>query len=75
MYLIGSNYIKSYSNDCKEILDLFIPFQDVVSSSAGDYVVIGEKNGQTIYLISANEKVWENSIIGNINDVTYFGIC
>lgn len=69
LIVLGTNYIKGYSNDGKEQFDIFLPFQDVISDTEGDYCIIGEKNGTNIYMISGNEKIWENSISGNIYDV------
>lgn len=69
LIVIGTNYIKGYSNDGKEELDLFLPFQDIVSDSEGDYCIIGEKNGTSIYMICGTEKIWENKITGSIYDV------
>lgn len=69
LILIGTNYIKGYSSDSKEKFDIFASFQDAVSDSAGDYCVIAEKNGTQVYLICGNEKIWENSLTGNIYSV------
>lgn len=69
LILVGNNYIKGYSNEAKEEFDIFASFQDVTCDSAGDYMVIAEKNGTVVYLICGNEKVWENIIPGNIYSV------
>ena len=69
LILIGTNYIKGYSNESKEEFDIFASFQDAVSDSAGDYCVVAEKNGTGIYMICGNEKIWESSIAGNIYNV------
>lgn len=69
LILIGSNYIKGYSNEAKEDFDIFASFQEVVCDSNGDYAVIAEKNGTMAYLICGKEKVWENTIPGNIYSV------
>lgn len=52
LIVVGSNYIKGYSDDVKESFDLFMPFTDVVLDSNGDYCIVGEKNGTNIYMIS-----------------------
>lgn len=67
--LVGTNYIKGYSNECKEKFDIFASFQDAVIDSAGDYCVVAEKNGTKVYMICGDEKIWENSITGNIYNV------
>lgn len=69
MVVIGNNYVKEYSAEGKEVFEFFLPFQEVVSSAAGAYCVIGEKNGSTLYLISNHEKEWENTVTGTIYDV------
>lgn len=69
LIVIGSNYIKGYSKEAKEEFDMFVSFQEAVSSSAGDYCIIAEKNGTTAYMVSGNQKIWENTITGNIYDV------
>ena len=38
-------------------------------SAAGRYLAISEKNGQKFYLISGKEKIYENEIEGNINQI------
>ena len=67
--VIGNNYVQSYSKEGKEKLDLFISYQGVVSCSAGDYCVIGEKNGTNVCLIMGSQKQWENTINGSLYDV------
>lgn len=69
IYIVSTNHIKGYSTEGKEKLDIFIPFQEIVSSSAGDFFVVGEKNGSNIYLISASKKLWDTQMNGSINDV------
>lgn len=69
LIVIGSNYIKGYSKEAKEEFDMFVSFKEAVSSSAGDYCIIAEKSGTTAYMLSGNQKMWENSITGNIYDV------
>lgn len=69
LILIGSNYIKGYSNEAKEDFDIFASFKEALCDSNGDYAVIAEKNGTTTYLICGAKKVWENTIPGNIYSV------
>lgn len=69
LILIGNNYIKGYSNEAKEEFDIFASFQDVTCDSNGDYSVIAEKSGTTVYLICGSEKVWETTVPGNIYSV------
>lgn len=69
LIVIGSNFITGYSHEVKEQFDLFISFQDVVSDSAGDYCIVGEKNGTSTYMICGSEKIWENNVTGSIYDV------
>lgn len=69
LILIGTNYIKGYSNTGKEEFDIFASFQDAVSDAVGDYCVIAEKNGTQVYMICGNEKIWENTVTGNIYNV------
>lgn len=69
LVVIGSNYIKGYSSEGKEVFDLFLPFKEIASDSAGDYCIVGEKNGTNIYMICGNQKIWENQITGTIYDV------
>lgn len=38
-------------------------------ASAGRYLAISEKNGQSFYLISGREKLFENEIEGNITEI------
>ena len=38
-------------------------------STSGRYLAISEKNGQKFYLISGREKIYENEIEGNINQI------
>ena len=68
--VIGTNYVRTYSNEGKEVLDLFVPFQEIVADSAGDYCVIAEKGGDSIYFLSVNEKIWNHDISGQIHDVS-----
>ena len=67
--IVGNNYVKEYSNEGREVLELFLPFQETVTNAHGSYCVIGEKNGSTVYLLSNHEKKWENSVTGTIYDV------
>ena len=69
LIVISSNYVTGYSNEAKEEFDLFVSFQEIVSDSAGDYCIVGEKNGTNVYMICGSQKVWESSVTGNIYDV------
>ncbi len=69
LILIGTNYIKGYSSDCKESFDIFASFQEALSDSEGDYCITAEKNGTQVYMICGNEKIWENTVAGNIYSV------
>ena len=69
LIVVGSNYVRGYSNEAKKEFDLFLSFQETISDSDGDYCIIGEKNGTSVYMICGNQKIWESSITGNLYDV------
>ncbi len=68
--VIGNNYIKGYSSEAKENFDESVSLKSAVSCSRGDYCIVGEKDGSKIYMINGNVKIWENTVNGNILDVS-----
>lgn len=68
--VIGNNYIKGYSNESKENFDESVSLKSAVSCSRGDFCIVGEKDGSKIYMINGNAKIWENTVNGNILDVS-----
>lgn len=68
--VIGNNYLRGYSDATKENFDESVSLKDAVSSSDGDYCVVGENNGSKIYMISSNAKLWETEVQGTIHGVT-----
>lgn len=69
LIVVGSNYVRGYSNEAQKEFDIFLSFQETISDSEGDYCIIGEKNGTAVHMICGNQKIWDNSITGSIYDV------
>lgn len=70
LLVIGNNYITGYANNSKEIFDESVLLKNAVSSTNGDFCIVGEKDGTKVYLISGTTKLWESEIQGNILDVS-----
>lgn len=68
--VIGNNYAHGFSNTGKENFDMIVSLKEAISSSKGDYCIIGENNGTKVYMINSNAKTWEADIQGNLLGVS-----
>ena len=69
LILVGNNYLHGYSPNGKENFDISVSLKNAVTFTAGDYCIVGEKDGSRIYMINSNAKIWELDVQGTIFDV------
>lgn len=76
VYVFNHNVIEQYENtltfynkngEREDSLDIKIV--NPIFSTNGNYLVMAEKNGQKLYLISNKNIVWEKDVEGNVSDV------
>lgn len=67
--ILNKNKLSEYTKDGQKLAELDINISIPIVHTSGKYMVIAEKNGQKIYLISGENIIWENSIEGNISEV------
>ena len=67
--ILSKNKLSEYTKEGQKIAELDTNISIPIVDTAGRYMVIAEKNGQKVYLISAGTIVWENSVEGNISEV------
>jgi len=62
IFVVNGSGIQGYSNDAKKIFEKSIPYKDVVTSVAGDYTIVAEKNSTNVSVICKTEEIWSTSI-------------
>ena len=76
VYVFNNNVVEQYENtltffnkngEKEDSLDIKIVNPIVCTN--GNYLVMAEKNGQKLYLISGKNIVWEKDVEGNVSDV------
>ena len=67
--VLSKNKLIEYTSDGKNIAELDVNISVPLISSNEKYMVMAEKNGKTIYLISGSSIVWQNSVEGQISQV------
>lgn len=67
--ILSKNKLSEYTKEGQKIAELDTNISIPLVHTAGRYMVIAEKNGQKIYLISAGTILWETSVEGNISEV------
>ena len=61
--------LQFYNKVGTKVEEIELDINNAVFTSAGRYMAICEENGQKFYLICGREKVFENEIEGNINQI------
>lgn len=69
LIVVGNNYLHGYSPNGKENFDISVSLKNAVTSTAGDYCIVGEKDASRVYMINFNAKIWEFDVQGTIFDV------
>lgn len=67
--ILAKNKLSEYTKDGRKIAELDINISIPIIHTCGKYMVIAEKNGQKIYLISEQNIIWENTVEGNVSEV------
>ena len=68
--ILAENTLFEYNSSGKEEKNVKIEINNPVYDVNGNYLVIGEKDSQKLYLIVGDHIVWEKNIEGNLNKVT-----
>ena len=66
LIVVGNNYAHGYSEVGKQNFDINVSLKNAVTSTGGDYCIIGEKDASKVYMINSNAKIWEMDIQGTI---------
>ncbi len=67
--VLNKNNLVEYTSEGKKIAELETNISVPLVHTNGKYMVMAEKNGQKIYLISGENIVWQNTIQGSISEV------
>lgn len=67
--ILTKNKLAQYTEDGKKVSELDTNISIPLVSKKGKYLVLAEKNGQKIYLISGENIIWENTVEGSISEV------
>lgn len=68
--ILRNNLLTAYNSNGNEEYTLDIGISNPIFKSSGNYLCIGEKNGNKIYVISDENIVWQKDLEGNISDIT-----
>lgn len=64
--VLNSNIMHVYNSSAKEQFQLDIPISDPLFQTKNNFLLIAEKNGQKVYLVSDKNIVWRNEVDGQI---------
>ena len=67
--ILNKNKFTIYSNTGNQEKELEIQISNPLFNSANRFLIIGETNGQKIYVLEDNEISWEAQVEGNISQV------
>lgn len=67
--VLHQNALKLYDSSANEEQTLDIEISTPLFAANGNYLCIAEKDGDTIYLISNKNIIWQKEIEGNITDI------
>jgi len=68
--LLNKNSLTAYSSYGKKEFTIDLAIGTPIAATNGQYIVIGEKNSQKIYLVSGQNIVWQKDIEGQIARVS-----
>lgn len=68
--VVESDSVRGYSDNTKEHFDKVISAKDVLTHSAGEYLIISEKDGSNVTCINGEEIAWT----GNINNASVLAV-
>ena len=67
--ILSKNRLSLYGSSGKEETNLEVQITNPLFDSANRFLVIGESNGQKVYVIEDKEVAWESEVEGNISKV------
>lgn len=67
--VLSKNKLTEYTSDGNHIAELDVNISVPLTASNEKYMIIAEKNGQRIYLISGSNILWQNTVQGDISQV------
>ena len=67
--ILSKNSVSLYDSTGGEEANLEVQITNPLFDSANRFLVIGESNGQKVYLIEDREVIWESEVEGNISKV------
>lgn len=67
--VLSKNKLSEYTSDGKTIAELDVNISVPIVATNGKYMVLAEKEGQKVYLISGSNLLWQNTIEGSISRV------
>ncbi len=67
--ILSKNQLSLYNSTGKEETNLEVKITNPLFDSANRFLVIGESNGQKVYVIEDKEVAWESEVEGNISKV------
>lgn len=67
--IMENKVLKVYNNLGKEEVDITTDISNPIFDTAGEYLIVAEENGQSIYLLKGKQMIWSNTIEGNISQI------
>lgn len=68
--ILKNNLLTAYNSNGNKEYELDIEISEPIFETAGDYLCIGEKNGNKLYMISNKNINWQKKLEGTIEDIT-----
>lgn len=68
--ILKNNLLTAYNSNGNKEYELDIEISEPIFETAGEYLCIGEKNGNKLYMISNKNINWQKKMEGTIEDIT-----
>lgn len=68
--ILKNNLLTAYNSNGNKEYELDIEISEPIFETAGEYLCIGEKNGNKLYMISNKNINWQKKLEGTIEDIT-----
>lgn len=68
--ILSKNTLKNYNSSGKLDGEVTVEISNPIISTNGKFLLIGEKDGNKIYLVSGNELIWKKELEGSISNIT-----
>lgn len=67
--VLNNNILKIYNSNAKSEIELNIAITEPIFDSNNKYLLIAEKNGKKLYMVSGKNIIWQTDVEGEISNI------